>query len=143
MSNLGASALVIGGLLSAAAAVAHLVCIAIGAPAYRLMGASERMVHAVEAGKLKPALVTLAIAAVLFLWSGYAFAGAGVIEHLPFTKFLLVGICAVYLARAIAFPLLKTAFPANSQTFWLVSSGICLVVGSLHLVGIALQWAAL
>lgn len=101
------------------------------------------MVRAVEAGKMQPTLVTLAIAMVLSLWAAYALAGAGFIAHLPFTKLALLAICAVYLGRAVAFPLLKPRFPANSQTFWWVSSGICLVIGGLHLVGIVALWPAL
>jgi hypothetical protein len=140
MQNLGVFALVMGGALSAVAAIAHLVCIAGGARAYRLMGASPRMVRAAEAGKLQPTLVTLAIAAVLGVWAAYAWAGAGVIDHLPLTKLALVAITAVYLGRAVAFPLLKPLFPANSQVFWWVSSGICLVMGLLHLLGVIALW---
>jgi len=143
MSSLGSSALIVGGALSAFAAVAHLVCIAIGAPAYRVMGASDQMVRAAEQGKPRPALITLFIAIILFIWAGYALAGAGVIESLPLTKIALTAICAVYLARAVAFPLLKPVFPANTQTFWLVSSGICLVIGLFHLVGLVELWGAL
>lgn len=143
MQNLGVFALVTGGALSAVAAIAHLVCIAGGARAYRLMGASPRMVRAAEAGKLQPTLVTLAIAAVLGVWAAYAWAGAGVIAHLPLTKLALVAITVVYLGRAVAFPLLKPLFPANSQVFWWVSSGICLVMGLLHLLGVISLWPLL
>jgi hypothetical protein len=101
------------------------------------------MVRAVEAGKLQPALVTLAIAAVLGVWAAYAWAGAGVLAHLPLTKLALVAITAVYLGRAVAFPLLKPFFPANSQVFWWVSSGICLVMGLLHLWGVIALWPLL
>ena len=139
----GAQALVMGGALSVAAAVAHLACIVIGAPAYRFMGAGEKMAHAVEARKLGPTLITLAIAAVLLTWAAYALAGAGVISGLPFAKLILSAICAAYLGRAVAFPLLKPAFPENSQTFWLVSSGICLVIGLVHLYGVVLLWPTL
>ncbi len=82
MSRTGSQALVLGGALSAAAAAAHLLCIMIGAPACRLMDAGERVARGVEAGKRLPTLVTLAMAAVLGLWSLYAFAGAGVIAPL-------------------------------------------------------------
>ncbi|MGO4394357.1 hypothetical protein AB4Z46_23635 [Variovorax sp. M-6] len=139
----GAQALVIGAALSAAAAVAHLACILLGAPAYRFMGAGEKMARAVEARKLRPTLVTLAVAAVLLIWAAYALAGAGVISGLPLVKFVLIAISAVYLSRAVAFPLLKPAFPENSQVFWLVSSGICLVIGLVHIYGVVLQWPAL
>src|SRR5437868_8788863 len=100
----GAQALIIGAALSAAAAVAHLVCILLGAPAYRFMGAGEKMARAVEARKLRPTLVTLAVAAVLLIWAAYALAGAGVIGGLPLVKLVLVAISAVYLSRAVAFP---------------------------------------
>lgn len=142
MSTFGTQALLIGGLLSATAAVAHLACIALGAPAYRALGAGEKMARAVEAGQLRPTLVTLAATAILIVWTAYALAGAGVIAPLPFTKLALTAICAVYLGRALAFPLLKPAFPENSQTFWLVSSGICLVIGLVHAYGVMALWSA-
>ena len=143
MPTFGTQALLIGGLLSAAAAVAHLVCIVVGAPAYRFMGAGEQMARAVEAGKLRPTLVTLAIAGVLFAWAAYAMAGAGIINRLPFAKLVLPVICAFYLGRAVAFPLLKPSFPENSQTFWLVSSGVCFVAGLVHAYGVIWLWSTL
>ena len=142
-SSAGALALVAGGTLSAVAAVAHLACIALGAPAYRFMGAGERLARAVEAGMLRPAMVTVAIASVLFVWSAYAFSGAGLIGRLPMTKLVLPAVCFAYLARAVGFPLLKSTFPENSNTFWLVSSGICLLLGLLHVFGVASLWATL
>ena len=140
MLNLGTHALALGGLLTAIASVAHLACIVLGAPAYRFMGAGERMARAVEAGRTQPTVVTLAIAGVLFLWALYAFSGAGIGPRLPFTKIALVLISAAYLARALAFPLLRPRLPENSNTFWWVSSGICLVLGLLHAVGLMAVW---
>jgi len=101
------------------------------------------MARAVEAGKLRPTLVTLAIALVLLTWAAYALSGAGLISSLPFTKLALLAITAVYLGRAVCFPLLRPVFPANSTTFWLVSSGICLVIGLVHAYGVASRWAAM
>ena len=143
MLTSGAQALVIGGSLSAAAALAHLLCIVVGAPAYRFMGAGEKMARAAEAGKLEPVLVTLVIAVVLFAWAAYALSGAGVISHLPLVKLGLPAICAGYLGRAVAFPLLKPYFPENSQNFWLISSGICFVIGLLHVYGVVSLWQVL
>ncbi len=139
----GSQALVLGAALSAAAAVAHLICIVVGARAYRFIGAGEKMARAVEARKLRPTLVTVAVAAVLFAWAVFALSAAGVIVRLPFLKVALLAICAVYLVRALAFPLLKPAFPENSQTFWLVSSAICLVIGLVHVYGVLLLWPTL
>jgi hypothetical protein len=143
MSAAGSNSLIIGAVLSASAAFAHLACIAAGARAYRLMGAGEQMARAVEAGKLRPTLITLAISVVLFLWSGYALGAAGVIDALPFTKVVLLAICAAYLGRAVAFPFLRSTFPENSLRFWLLSSGICLVIGLVHAYGLFTQWHTL
>ena len=136
----GSLALLVGAALSVAAALAHLACIVVGAPAYRFMGAGERMARAVEAGHLRPTLVTLAVAGVLLVWAAFALSGAGVVAPLPLTKYALVAISVVYLGRAIAFPLLKPSFPENSSTFWLVSSGICGFIGLVHAYGTVSLW---
>ncbi|MCT9812343.1 hypothetical protein N0K08_17005 [Acidovorax sp. Be4] len=139
----GSLALIVGASLSAAAAMAHLACIVIGAPAYRFMGAGERMARAVDAGQLRPTLVTLAVTGVLLAWAAFALSAAGVVEPLPLTKVALVAISTVYLGRAVAFPLIKPIFPENSNTFWLVSSGICGLIGLVHAYGTVSLWRTL
>lgn len=141
MRDVGSQSLLLGGALTVVASLAHLACIALGAPAYRFMGAGERMARAAEAGKMRPTLVTLAIAALLLLWAGYAFSGAGIAPALPLTKVALALIAVAFLVRALAFPLLRPVFPENSETFWLVSSGICLVLGVLYATGSIALWA--
>lgn len=141
MLGIGTQALVVGGTLSALAALAHLACIAIGPRAYRFMGAGERMVRAVEAGKARPTVVTAAIALVLLAWAAYAFSGAGIIGRLPLTGLALPAISLVFLARAVAVPWLKPMFPENSTTFWRVSSGICIVMGALYALGTLALWS--
>ncbi len=136
-------ALLLGGLLSALAALAHLACIAFGAPAYRLMGAGESMARAVEARRWQPHLLTLGIAAALAVWAVYAFAAAGKLPALPFMKLMLPAISAVLLLRGLAFPLLQQHFPGNSLTFWLISSGICVLMGALYAGGTVGRWSAL
>ena len=143
MPTPGSTSLAIAAALSASAAAAHLACIIVGPSAYRFMGAGEAMARAVEAGRIQPTLVTLAIAALLMVWAAYALSAAGFIRRLPLTKVAVLAITAVYLGRALAFPLLRPAFPENSTTFWLVSSGICLVIGLLHAYGLARRWYAL
>jgi hypothetical protein len=137
MFDNGAKALALAGLLVALASLAHLACIAVGARGYRFMGAGERMARAVEAGKIKPTLITLAIAGVLLVWALYAFSGAGLAPRLPLTELALFFISVVFLGRAVAFPVLRPRFPENSTTFWLVSSAFCLVIGLLYAVGLA------
>lgn len=101
------------------------------------------MARAVEAGKLRPTLVTLAISGVLLLWSLYALSGAGVSGSIPLTKLALPVICAIYIARAVGFPLLKPVFPENSNTFWWVSSSICGFIGLVHVYGTFSMWHTL
>ncbi|WP_224964149.1 hypothetical protein [Acinetobacter guillouiae] len=143
MSGFGSIFLVIGAFSSAVAALAHIICIFIGAPAYRFLGAGESMARSAELGKLKPTLITITISIILMLCSIYALSGAKVIGYLPFTKFILIAITCVYLARALSFPILKPLFPENTITFWLISSSICLFVGLVHLFGLILQWYSL
>ena len=139
----GSLALLLGAVLSAVAALAHLACIVIGAPAYRIMGAGERMARAVEAGQLRPTLVTLAVSGVLLVWAAFALSGAGLVGPLPLTKFALVAISVAYLGRAVAFPFIKSSFPGNSNTFWLVSSSICGLIGLVHTYGTVSLWRTL
>lgn len=140
MLTIGVHSLAVAGVLVVLASLAHLACVAIGAKAYRFMGAGERMARAVEAGQFKPTLITLGIASVLFVWALYAFSGAGLVPRLPFTEPALFLISAVFFARAVAIPWLRPRFPENSTTFWWVSSGICLVLGLLYAAGLASVW---
>lgn len=61
-------------------------------------------------------------------------------KQLPYMRLVLGTITCIYLLRAILFPLLKPAFPGNSNAFWLVSSGICLLIGAFHLIGLRQVW---
>lgn len=140
MLILGSQALIFGGLLSAAAGLAHVAVVWVGAPAYRFMGAGEDMARVAKAGEWQPALVTLAMAGVLLVSAAYAFSGAGVMAPLPLAKWALAAIGAVYLSRTGTFSWLEPAFPERSQTFWLVLSGICLPIGLVHLVGLVASW---
>ena len=142
MQTVGPSALAIGGALLMVAAAAHLACILIGARAYRFMGAGERMARAAEAGHLEPTVVTLIITVVLGLCALYAWSGAGLLAPMPFTKWVLSAVSLVLLARALAYPLLRPAFPENSTRFWRVSSGICLALGLLLAAGCVWLWLA-
>lgn len=132
--------LLAGAALSAVAALLHLVCIAWGAPAYRLMGAGERMAELVARGHWFPTVVTLGVAAVLTVWSLYALSGAGVMVRLPLLRWGLCAITAVYLLRAVGFPLLIAHIPGNSMAFWVWSSVVCFVIGAVHLVGLYQVW---
>jgi hypothetical protein len=135
--------LAVGALLSAVAALLHLGIIAGGPAWYRFFGAGERFARAAADGRWYPTVVTLGIAAVLFVWSAYALAGAGVVARLPLLKAALVGITAVYLVRGIAFAPLVLAKGGTITPFVVWSSLICLGYGVVHLVGLVQRWTAL
>lgn len=135
--------LALGAALSAIAGLLHLCIVVGGAPWYRFFGAGERMARAAQAGKRYPALVTLAIALVLFICAAYALSGAGLIAPLPLLKFALIAISTVYMLRGlIILPLMVVA--ADKMTpFALWSSLICLAYGIVHVVGLTLLWPSL
>lgn len=128
--------LLAGAILSALAAIAHLGCIVFGAPWYRFLGAGERMAQMDLAGHWYPTVASLVIAGVLFTWSAYALSGAGLIRRLPLLRPVLYTITGIYLLRGVGFYFLMPWFPGNSTMFWAVSSGICLGMGVIHLVGL-------
>ena len=129
-----------GAALSALAAALHIAVIFHGAPWYRLFGAGERMARLAEAGSLYPTVVTVAIAAVLIIWSLYALAGAGVIAGLPMVRVALCAITAIYLLRGLVIVPLALFAPTHVSPFWLCSSAICLGYGVVHLAGLVQVW---
>jgi hypothetical protein len=138
------SFLLIGAVLSAVAALAH-VGIVIGGPSwYRFFGAGEKFAMAAEQGKLLPAVVTLGIAFVLLTWSLFAISGSGALPSFPFLKVTLCLITGVYLLRGFGgFVILLTPIFSKQKltsTFLIVSSLICLIYGVVHLVGLVQVW---
>jgi hypothetical protein len=135
--------LIAGGLLSAAAALLHLAVIVGGPDWYRFFGAGEGMARAAERGAWTPAVITVGIAAILGIWSAYAFSGAGLIPRLPLLRTGLVTISLIYLARGlILFPILVLK-PALINAFTVWSSLIVLAYGVAYAVGTWRTWAFL
>jgi len=136
--------LIMGGWLSLIAALLHLTVIAGGPDWYRFFGAGEAMARADERGSWMPALITLAIAAMLAIWAAYAFAAAGTMRRLPLMRTALVLISAIYLARGL-FVLDPSAFgrPDLSPRFMVWSSLIVLVFGLTYAVGTWRAWSYL
>ena len=89
--------------------------------------------------ELRAALITVGIAAVLFVWAAYAFSGAGLIPRLPLLRTALVAISAVYLLRALAPAAILLLRPGMMSLFWWWSSAIVLVYGFVYAIG---TWAA-
>lgn len=143
MSGEGNRVLMAAGALSVLAALLHLGCIVFGAPWYRAFGAGEWMAQAALAGHWYPTVATLVIASVLTVWAAYAFSAAGVLRRLPLLRTAMVLITAVYLLRGVAAVPMMSALPGRSASFWLWSSGICLTIGMVHLIGLIQVWRRL
>lgn len=144
MSVSGSSLLSLGAALSALAALAHIGVVLGGPDWYRFFGAGEGMARMAERGSVYPAVITLAIAAVLAVWSAYALSGAGHLPALPWLKWILLAITAVYCLRGVAgFVLAGVAPGANGMAFWLWSSSICLLIGLIHVFGLRAAWSRL
>lgn len=141
--------LLIGGLLSFVASGLHIACIIGGANWLRFFGAGEQLAQMAERGSWYPALVTLLIGGVLMVWGIYALVGAaipselGVPLTLPFLKWILAAITAVYMLRG-AVPFMVGAFkPEIMVPFTIWSSLICLSYGLFHIIGLYQVWGRL
>lgn len=135
--------LVAGGILSAVAAVLHIGIILGGPEWYLFFGAGGDMVRAAEAGSPRPAIYASAIAAVLALWSAYAFSGAGLIPRLPLIRTALVLISLVYLARALVLVPIVLFRPWMVSPFVWWSSLIVLFYGLAYAIGTWRAWPGL
>lgn len=91
--------LILAGSLSWIAALLHIAVIVGGPEWYILFGAGQELADLAAQGSLYPAILTLFIATVLFVWGLYAFSAAGKIRKLPFLNLALVAITAVYALR--------------------------------------------
>ena len=141
--------LMAAGLATTAAGLVHLM-IPLGGPAwYAFFGAPRHLVRMVEAHALYPTVSCVVIAAGLFVCSAYAFSGAQLLPALPLLRPVLAAIAFVFLLRGVAFILLEWLWPGSlarvsgSQgvdTFLLVSSLICLLIGGAYGWGLLSAW---
>jgi len=138
--------LLIGGLLSFVAAGLHIACIVGGADWLRFFGAGEGLARMAERGHWYPGLVTGFIAVALMVLGTYALVGAAGGAQalpLPFVKWILLAITAVFLLRGgLPFPA-ALVNPALMTPFILWSSLIVLALGVFHAVGLYQVWGRL
>lgn len=118
------------------ASLLHLSCIVFGGKMFRLLGAGEYIATLADKGHWYPPFIAIVIALVLAGFGIYALSAISMAHPLPYPKLILIGIGAIFVLRAIAFPLIRPLFPENSLTFWIISSAICLFVGLAHWIGV-------
>ena len=143
MTRQGNAWLVVAGAMSAMASLIHVGCIVEGPSWYKFFGAPEPLIRALENGDPTLDWITAGIAAILAIWSAFAFAGAGLIRGLPLVRTALVAITAVYLARGLLIvPVAaQLSFEEAPGDYW--SSVIVLLYGIVHAVGTWRAWPQL
>jgi hypothetical protein len=135
--------LLLGGLLSFLASLAHIGIIFGGAKWYRFFGAGEKFAKAAEQGKAFPGVMTFCIALVLASWGIFAWSGAGLVSRVPLVKAALCVITGVYLLRGLGgFGMLLVESEYTGR-FIVVSSLICVFYGLVHLIGLVQMWPLL
>lgn len=140
---MGTILLKIGGGLSCAVALLHIIIIFIGAPGFRYFGAGEEMARLAASGSLMPAAITFGIAVVFVLCGFYAFSGAGMMRPLPRRKTVLSSISAVFILRGISvFPQIffKIKLPDAVPPRFIAFSAAALLIGIFYLAGTLKSW---
>ncbi|MDF3835361.1 hypothetical protein P3W85_20725 [Cupriavidus basilensis] len=124
---------------SVAVALLHVYVIVQGPWAYRFFGAGEQLATMAEQGSWVPTLLTSGITIVFFAFAAYYFAAASWIPRLPFFKWALIGIAAVYTLRgAMVIPALLVGMKISPFDLW--SSLTSLAIGLIHCLA---AWQAL
>ncbi|NMH60760.1 hypothetical protein [Alteromonas ponticola] len=137
---MGRLCLVMAGCASLFASLLHVAIIFRGASWYRTFGAGEQMARLAESGSLYPMAVTSVIALGLFIGALYAFSAANIFNRLPQQKNVLYLLTCIFLIRG-AIGMVFVVSPdyylpaANSSVFWLVSSALCIMLGTSYLLG--------
>lgn len=128
--------LITGGLIAAATAIWHLLCIAGGPSWYAFARAPGIVIHSAKQGTLLAPLSTAVIAGLMFTCAAYAFSGAGLIKKIPLLKTALVTIAFICLVRALStVPYLISShldmweLVASSGWFFV---GVCFLMGALE-----------
>jgi len=132
--------LTIGGSFSIMASILHIAIIIGGSDWYRFFRAGEKMAVMAEQGSWIPGIITLGIAAILFVWGLYAFSGAKVLRHLPFLKSVLVIVSGIYLIRGLALIPVFVIIPEQVDEFSVWSSLLSLLIGLAYTVGTKQEW---
>jgi len=133
----------LAGMFTLIASFLHIAIIFGGADWYRFFGAGEEMAVMSEQGSIYPTIITSIIALLLAISSIYAISGAGLIRKAPFLKTILSLLTFAFLARGlIGIPVVLFASSdymselATDMTFMIISSLICVVIGSCYGLGV-------
>lgn len=147
--------LIISGLSLATAAIAHAITLYLGPPAYGVIGAGPDMAHKASQGDWHPAAILGTIGLILLIGAYSAFAGARWLWRppLPALRLALFTVTALLLGRGaigvfllgllwlngVQMETLYIAGLGGNLAFWIGSSILCLLVGSIQLAATSLS----
>jgi len=134
-SSISSKFLCVGGLIAAATAFWHLLCIVGGPDWYAFARAPRVVVESAKQGTFLAPSGAILIAILMFTCTAYSFSGAGLIKPIPFLKPVLFTISLICLIRSmVAIPYLVSSkldvweLVASSGWFFV---GICFLMGLL------------
>ena len=93
--------LIVGGIIAAATACWHLLCILGGPSWYAFARAPHIVVKSAREGTILAPVGAIAIASLMLVCTIYSFSGAGLIKKIPLLKSALITISIICLARAL------------------------------------------
>ena len=131
--------LISAGIIAAAAAIWHLLCILGGPSWFAFARAPQQVIASAQQGTLLAPLSTLFVAGLMFTCSAFALSAAGLIRSLPLLKSALITITILCILRALS--AIPSLVYANDLDLWqLVASSVWLYTGICFLAGTVRQF---
>lgn len=120
--------------------VLHFGIIVAGAPAYEYVLAGRQMADLAREHSLVPTVVTGLVAAVFAVFGLYALAGAGLLR-LPAARIVATVVGCIYTLRGtLVVPEAVMVQYMGRPPRALVFASLSLLIGIVHLVGVARRW---
>jgi hypothetical protein len=122
------------GVIAAASAIWHLLCIVGGPSWFAFARAPQQIIDSAQQGTLLAPLGTIVVAALMFACTVFSFSAAGLIRKVPLLKSALMTISLLCIVRGlIAIPILVT--PTGLDIWEVIASSVWLYVGICFLAG--------
>ena len=129
--------LISAGVIAAASAVWHLLCILGGPSWFAFARAPQQIIESAQQGTLLAPIGTVIVAGLMFACTIFAFSAVGLIRKVPLLKSALITISLLCTLRGlIAIPFLVTTtgldvWEVIASSVWFYV-GICFIVGSIE-----------
>jgi hypothetical protein len=129
--------LISAGVIAAASAIWHLLCILGGPSWFAFARAPEQIIDSAQQGTLLATIGTIVVAGLMFACTVYAFSAVGIIRKIPLIKPALMTIATLCTLRGlIAIP---TFMHSTGLDIWQVIAslvwfyvGVCFIAGSIE-----------